>query len=118
MEKMPRFIVVDDCAIERLLWEQISPGNPRLYSHPEELLEGLECGSEDLTDIRAVVLDYWFELEDSSMTGLDLACELRKRGYTGRVLMASMGCWDAEDTVKLSVEVVPKDHTAVLAALC
>jgi CheY-like chemotaxis protein len=105
----PHVVFLDDSPLARWVWEaKLKPlTNIRCFAGPRELFERIESGSIELSKIHTMITDHYFA-PDERLTGLDVARELRSRGFGGRILLASNGAFSAAELTGLVDKVVDK----------
>lgn len=106
----PNVVFLDDSPLARWVWEaKLKPHtNIRCFAGPRELLEAIESGGIELPGVHTVITDHYFA-PDERLTGLDVARELRSRGYAGRILLASNGAFSPAEITGLVDKVVDKN---------
>jgi hypothetical protein len=71
-------------------------------------LEAIASGGIELPGVHTIITDHYFS-PDERLTGLDVARELRSRGFAGRILLASNGAFSPAELAGLVDKVVDKN---------
>ncbi|NBX18753.1 MAG: sensor histidine kinase [Proteobacteria bacterium] len=108
----PQVVFLDDSPLARWAWENKLKArvSVRCFDGPKAFFEKLEKGSADTLDLRAlhtIITDHYFT-PDEQLTGLELARELRKRGFNGRILLASNGEFSSSELAGIVDKIVDK----------
>jgi signal transduction histidine kinase len=91
----PQVIFLDDSPLARWAWENKLKAHVsiRCFDGPKAFFQKIDEDSSnriDLCTLHTIITDHYFT-PDERLTGLELARELRNRGFTGRILLASNG---------------------------
>jgi signal transduction histidine kinase len=91
----PQVIFLDDSPLARWAWENKlkSHVSIRCFDGPKAFFQKIDEDSSnriDLCTLHTIITDHYFT-PDERLTGLELAKELRNRGFAGRILLASNG---------------------------
>jgi K+-sensing histidine kinase KdpD len=91
----PQVIFLDDSPLARWAWENKLKAHVsiRCFDGPKAFFQKIEEDSSnriDLCTLHTIITDHYFT-PDERLTGLELARELRNRGFAGRILLASNG---------------------------
>jgi signal transduction histidine kinase len=106
----PQVVFLDDSPLARWVWEaKLKPHTEiRCFAGPRELLEAIASGGIELPGVHTIITDHYFA-PDERLTGLDVARELRSRGFTGRILLASNGAFSPAELTGIVDKVVDKN---------
>jgi signal transduction histidine kinase len=106
----PKVVFLDDSPLARWVWEaKLKPHTEiRCFAGPRELLEAIASGGIELPGVHTIITDHYFS-PDERLTGLDVARELRSRGFAGRILLASNGAFSPAELAGLVDKVVDKN---------
>jgi signal transduction histidine kinase len=91
----PHVVFLDDSPLARWAWENKLKSNVsiRCFDGPKAFFQKIDVDSSnriDLCTLHTIITDHYFT-PDERLTGLELARELRNRGFAGRILLASNG---------------------------
>jgi hypothetical protein len=91
----PQVVFLDDSPLARWAWENKlkSHVSIRCFDGPKAFFQKIDEDSSnriDLCTLHTIITDHYFT-PDERLTGLELAKELRNRGFAGRILLASNG---------------------------
>jgi signal transduction histidine kinase len=91
----PQVVFLDDSPLARWAWENKLKANVsiRCFDGPKAFFQKIDDDSSnriDLCTLHTIITDHYFT-PDERLTGLELAKELRNRGFAGRILLASNG---------------------------
>ncbi len=108
----PLVVFLDDSPLARWAWENKLKArvSVRCFDGPKAFFEKLEKGAADTLDLRAlhtIITDHYFT-PDERLTGLELARELRSRGFAGRILLASNGEFSSSELSGIVDKIVDK----------
>ena len=103
-------VLLDDSPLARWVWEAKlkTHTHVRCFAGPRELFESIESGSVELHSLHTIITDHYFA-PDEPLTGLEVARELRQRGFAGRILLASNGAFSPSEIDGLVDKVVEKN---------
>lgn len=106
----PHVVFLDDSPLVRWVWEAKLKTHThiRCFAGPRELFESIEAGSVELHSLHTIITDHYFT-PDERLTGLEVARELRQRGFAGRILLASNGAFSPSEIAGLVDKVVDKN---------
>lgn len=102
------FVVVDDNAFMRMQWEDLEELGPALgFASPEAMLAASAKDERIVANASCFILDHYFDTA-SNLNGLDLAQQLRNKGYDGPIFLSSDGEFPAESLAPARVIKIPK----------
>ncbi|MEY3902722.1 MAG: hypothetical protein RL189_2028 [Pseudomonadota bacterium] len=106
----PNVVFLDDSPLARWVWEAKLRDRVSLqcFVGPRDFLLAVDSGCLALKSLHTVITDYFFAT-DEKLTGVELAKELRDRGFHGRILLASNGEFDAQVLAGIVNKVVDKN---------
>jgi hypothetical protein len=114
-QEKPQVVFLDDSPLVRWVWEAKlkTHVNINCFDGPDSFFQTLRSEPTDqspqisLDKIHTIITDHYFA-PDARMTGVELASELRRMGFTGRILLASNGEFSPEELRGIVDKIVDK----------
>jgi signal transduction histidine kinase len=114
-QEKPQVVFLDDSPLVRWVWEAKlkTHVNINCFDGPDSFFQTLRSEATDqspqisLDKIHTIITDHYFA-PDARMTGVELASELRRMGFTGRILLASNGEFSPEELRGIVDKIVDK----------
>jgi signal transduction histidine kinase len=108
----PQVVFLDDSPLARWAWENKLKSHVaiRCFDGPKAFFQKIDDDSSnriDLCTLHTIITDHYFT-PDERLTGLELARELRNRGFTGRILLASNGEFSSSELSGIVDKIVDK----------
>jgi|GEM_PF-6806607 len=118
-DEKPLVVFLDDSPLVRWVWEAKlkTHVNINCFDGPNSFFQALKSEPSQETSqqtsqmtlgkIHTIITDHYFA-PDARMTGIELAAELRRMGFTGRILLASNGEFSHKELQGIVDKVVDK----------
>jgi signal transduction histidine kinase len=114
-QEKPQVVFLDDSPLVRWVWEAKLKTHVTIncFDGPDSFFQTLRSEPTDqspqisLDKIHTIITDHYFA-PDARMTGVELASELRRMGFTGRILLASNGEFSPEELRGIVDKIVDK----------
>jgi signal transduction histidine kinase len=114
-DEKPLVVFLDDSPLVRWAWENKLKHHVsiRCFAGPKAFFEMLNGGSSpedhqlNLQSLHTIITDHYFAPDDR-MTGIEFAKELRRLGFTGRILLASNGEFSPHELAGIVDKIVDK----------
>ncbi|MFZ9520591.1 MAG: ATP-binding protein, partial [Silvanigrellaceae bacterium] len=114
-QEKPQVVFLDDSPLVRWVWEAKlkTQVNINCFDGPDSFFQTLRSEPTNqspqisLDKIHTIITDHYFAA-DARMTGIELASELRRLGFTGRILLASNGEFSQHELKGIVDKIVDK----------
>ena len=106
---LPTVAFLDDSPLARWVWESKLKTKVKVisFASPGDFWTAVENNALELGSLHTIITDHYFAPEEK-ITGVEFAAHVRQQGFTGRILLASNGEFEAEKLTGIVDKIVDK----------